>query len=105
MNFVSGFKLELMHISLIGNIRSSLSPLHGFQLLVLHDFKKFGFQDFWQIPNSVLNKGISAIPPLFNGQKVLSFASDKAKLLKTFLRTLILMSRVSLYMFSPLELI
>ena len=34
-NFVSGFRLELMYISLIENIRSSLTYLHGFQLLVL----------------------------------------------------------------------
>ena len=34
----------------------------------------------WQIANSVLNKGKSAIPPLFNGPEVLSSASDKAKL-------------------------
>ena len=36
--------------------------------------------DFWRITNSVLNKGKSAIPPLFNGPEVLSSASDKAKL-------------------------
>ena len=35
VNFVSKFRLELMHISLIKNIRSSLIHLHGFQLLVL----------------------------------------------------------------------
>ena len=35
VNFVSGFRLELMCISLIENIRSSLIHLHGFQLLVL----------------------------------------------------------------------
>ena len=35
VNFVSGFKLELMHISLILSIRSSLSHLPVFQLLVL----------------------------------------------------------------------
>ena len=34
-DFVSGFRLELMYISLIENIRSSLTHLHGFQLLVL----------------------------------------------------------------------
>ena len=34
----------------------------------------------WEIANSVLNKGKSAIPPLFNGPEVLSSASDKAKL-------------------------
>ena len=42
--------------------------------------QKLGSRDFWQIANSVLNKGKSAIPPLFNGPEVLSFASDKAKL-------------------------
>ena len=42
--------------------------------------QKRGSCDFWQIANSVLNKGKSAIPPLFNGPEVLSSASDKAKL-------------------------
>ena len=41
---------------------------------------KLGCQDIWQIANSVLNKGKSAIPPLFNGPEVLSSANDKAKL-------------------------
>ena len=36
-------------------------------------------RDFWRIANSVLNKGKSVIPPLFNGSEVLSSASDKAK--------------------------
>ena len=35
---------------------------------------------FAQIANSVLNKGKSAIPALFNSPEVLSSASDKAKL-------------------------
>ena len=35
VNFVSGFRLELIYISLMENIRSSLIHLHGFQLLVL----------------------------------------------------------------------
>ena len=30
--------------------------------------QKLGSWDFWQIANSVLNKGKSAIPPLFRGQ-------------------------------------
>ena len=34
VNFVSGFRLELMYISVIENIRSSLIYLHGFQLVV-----------------------------------------------------------------------
>ena len=42
--------------------------------------QKLGSRDFWQITNSVLDKGKSAIPPLFNGPEVLSSASDKAKL-------------------------
>ena len=43
-------------------------------------FQKFGSCDFWRIANSILNKGKSAIPPLFNGPEVLSSALDKAKL-------------------------
>ena len=42
--------------------------------------QKLGSRDFWRTANSVLNKGKSAIPPLFNGPEVLSAASDKAKL-------------------------
>ena len=48
--------------------------------------QKIGSRDFWQIANSVLDKGKSALPPLFNRLVVLSFAFDKAKLFaKTFL--------------------
>ena len=43
-------------------------------------FQKLGSRDFWQITYSVLNKGKSAIPALFNGLGVLSSASNKAKL-------------------------
>ena len=40
-----------------------------------------------RIANSVLKKGISAIPPLFKGREVLFFASVKAKLFaKNFCR-------------------
>ena len=35
VNFVSGFKLELMYMCLIISMSSSLTHLHGFQLLVL----------------------------------------------------------------------
>ena len=42
--------------------------------------QKLGSRDFWQITDSVLNKGKSAISPLFNGPEVLSSASDKTKL-------------------------
>ena len=50
--------------------------------------QKIGYWDFWQIANSILNKGKSAIP-LFSGLEVLSSASDKAKLFaKNFLKNL-----------------
>ena len=56
--------------------------------------------------NSVLNKGESVMLPLFNSPQVLSSASDKTKLFaKNFLITLILLTQVSLYLFSLLELI
>ena len=42
--------------------------------------QKLGSREFWRIANSVLNKGKSAIPCLFNGLEVLCSASDKAKL-------------------------
>ena len=68
--------------------------------------QKLGSCDFWRIANSVLKKGKLAIPPVFNGAEVLSSASGKQNcLLKTFLRTLILMTQVSLNLFSLLELI
>ena len=40
--------------------------------------QKLGSCDSWQVANSVLNKGKSAIPPLFNGQELLTSASDIA---------------------------
>ena len=42
--------------------------------------QKLSSLDFWQIANSVLNKGKSAIPPLFNRTQVFSSASDQANL-------------------------
>ena len=46
--------------------------------------EKLGSSDFWRIANSVLNKGKSAIPPLFKGLQMLSSASDKAKFAENF---------------------
>ena len=43
--------------------------------------QKLGSQDFWKIPNSVLNKGKSAFSLLFNSPEVLPSASNKAKLI------------------------
>ena len=63
-------------------------------------------RDFLRIANNVLNISKSAIFPLFNGPEVPSSTSDKGKLFaKTFLRTLILMTWVSLYLFSHPELV
>ena len=42
--------------------------------------QKLGYRNFWGIAGSVVNKGKSAIPPLFSGPEVLSSASDKGKL-------------------------
>ena len=42
--------------------------------------QKIGSCDFWRFASSVLNKGKSAITPLFHGPEVLSSASDKVKL-------------------------
>ena len=64
--------------------------------------QKLGSRDFWQIANSVLIRGKSSIPPLFNSS-FLHLTKQKC-LLKTFLRTLILSTQVSLLL-SPLELI
>ena len=49
---------------------------------------KLGSQGFWRIANSVLNKGKSVIPPLFNNLEVSSSISVKAKLFaKNFFMT------------------
>ena len=62
--------------------------------------------DFWRIANSVLNKGKSVIPPLFNGPEVLYSASDKAKLFaEDFCKNSYLDVQESLYLFSLLEII
>ena len=58
------------------------------------------------IANSVINKGKSAIPPVFNGPQVLSSASHKAKLFpENFSKNSNLDTQVSIYLFSLLELI
>ena len=42
--------------------------------------EKHGSRDFWQIPNSVLNKGKFAVSPPFNSPDVLSSTSNKSEL-------------------------
>ena len=49
VSFVCGLRLGLMYISLIISIRSSLTHLHGFQLLVLVFFLEGVYSLFWQI--------------------------------------------------------
>ena len=63
---------------------------------------KLGSRDFWRIANSVLNKGKFAVPPLFRGLEVLRLIIC---VLKTFLRTVILITQASLHLFSLLKLI
>ena len=61
--------------------------------------QKRGGSDFWQIVNTILNSGKSAIPPLFNSLEVsLHLIKEKCSL-KTFLITCILMTQVSLTAF------
>ena len=68
--------------------------------------QKLGPCDFRRIANSVLNKGKSARPPLFNRLEVLSSASDKAKFLaENFSKNSNFDDSGSLYLFSQLELI
>ena len=56
--------------------------------------------------SSVFDKGKSALTSLINGPEVLSSAFDKEHcLLKTLLKTLILITQVSLYLLSLLQLL
>ena len=59
-------------------------------------FLKLCSGEFWGNASSLLNKGKSVIPPLFNGQEVLSLQHliKQNCLLKTFLRILILVIQV-----------
>ena len=68
--------------------------------------QKLGSQDFWQVANSVLNK-VNLLYLLFSmGQRCCLLHLIKQNyLLKTFPRTQILMTLVSLCLFSLLELI
>ena len=45
VNFLSGFRLELMYVPLVVSIRSNLTHLHGFQLLVLLPIIEITFFD------------------------------------------------------------
>ena len=67
--------------------------------------KSLGSLDFWRNGYHVFNKSKSVTPPLFNSWRCCPLHLIKQScLLKTFLRTLILMTQVSLYLFSFLDL-
>ena len=69
--------------------------------------QKLGSQDFWQIANSVLSTKVNLLYLLYSTIQrcCLLHLMKRNCLLKTFLRTLILMTQVSLYLLSFLELI
>ena len=155
VNFVSGFRLELMYIFLIISLRSSLTHLHDFQqLMLLPQLIEIIFfvctsrinllnlkessgslvivaKEFLKLPNlhMPLKQKSPSLPRnlvlgtfgelliVFSTKVNLLYLYSTAQrccllllikqncLLKTFLRTLILMTRVFLYLFSLLELI
>ena len=67
--------------------------------------QKLGSQDFWQIANSVLNNSLLYLLYSMTQRCCLLHLITQNCLLKTFLKTLISMIQVSLYLFSLLELI
>ena len=67
--------------------------------------KKLGSWNFWQIANSVRDKGKPLIPPLVHVPEVLSFVSDKAKLSAKNIFKNSNFDDSSLYPFFHLELI
>ena len=82
MNFVSGIRLELMYRSVIVSIRPHSSPWFSAACAaaIVHSnhFSRLYQQNrsSESKSNSVLNKGKSAIPLLFNDAVVLFSASD-----------------------------
>ena len=100
VNFVSGFRQELMFISLTITIRSDLTYPHGFQLFVLLSSQKLGLLDFRPIANIILSNGKSTAQ-----RYCLLHLIKQDCFLKTSLRILIMMIQISLYQFSLLELI
>ena len=82
VNFVSEIRLELMYISVIVSIRPHSSPWFSAACAaaIVHSnhFSRLYQQNrsSESKSNSVLNKGKSAIPLLFNDAEVLFSASD-----------------------------
>ena len=77
----SGFKVKFRHTS-----NRCKRVLEATKLAYANKTKesiispKHASQDFYEIANSVPNKVISVLSPLFNDPEVLSYASDKSKL-------------------------
>ena len=82
-------------------------PSYPNKIRVSFTFRKFGFRDFWQITNSVLNTEQSGIFSVCNSPEILcSFVSSTTKLFaEIFCGSFILFSRVTSYLRSLLELI
>ena len=121
--FVSGFRLELMYVSLIVSITLNVTHFHGFQQLVLLPWfieitffvctnrmnyfpesiisQKLGSRDLWRIAKVNL---LYLLYSMVQRCCLLHLIKQNC-LLKIFLRTLILMTWVSLYLLSLLELI
>ena len=92
-DFLIGFRLELMYISLIVNIRSCLFYIHGFHLIVLLSYlieatsfictNRVNFlHQKWSSGRLVIivfRKCKSAIPHLFNCLEMFCSTSDKVK--------------------------
>ena len=66
-------------------IAKGLSKLPNLHMLIKQEIsslaRKMAFGTLGELPDSVLNNGKSAIPPLFNSPEVLSSVSNKLKLL------------------------
>ena len=106
MNFVSGFRLELMYIFLTENIKSSHTHVHGFQpLALLPQFIEITWQNLALATFGklliVFSTKVHLLQLLYSMAQsccVLHLINQNC-LLKTFLRTLILITWESLYLF------
>ena len=78
MNFVSGFRLELMYTFLIINIRSSFVYLHDFQLLVLLPW-------LTEITFFICTNRINILNPMKSSDRVVMVAKGFFKLPKLYM--------------------
>ena len=93
VNIGSGFRLELMYISLVVSIRSTLVHLHGFQLHVLLSYVKeitFVCTNSINLLKLKFRQASDCCKRILEGAK-LAYA-NKTKTLRTFCKLLILFS-------------